>query len=120
MEGWQPKRDFDSPITALSGSKSHTHFTIYQSTQDAFPAASDIMPAFLSTQHQLVHIYGFPQSFNANPGQRSRSFFVRVFALQPVSCLLHDMKTVVLIFRGLVLEAEDLTPIKRLFGRASI
>ena len=81
--GWQPKRDFDLPITALSGSKSHTHFTIYQSTQDLL-LASDIMPAFLSTQHQLVHIYGFPQSFNANPGQRSRSSSVRVFALQPV------------------------------------
>lgn len=27
-KGWRFKRDFDSPIMAVSGPKSHTHFTI--------------------------------------------------------------------------------------------
>ena len=41
-KGWQPKKDFDSPITTLSGFKSHTHFTILPKHTKMLPAASDI------------------------------------------------------------------------------
>ena len=35
-EGWQPKKHSDSPMTAVSGTKSHTHIHDLPKHQDAF------------------------------------------------------------------------------------
>lgn len=65
------------------------------------------MPAFLSTQHQLVHIIinGFPQTRCPYVDPR-KTIQIWLFALQPVSYPLHPLhETRVLLA---LLEAEDL------------
>ena len=54
-----------------------THISRFTKAQDAglAPTASDLCLHSFQPKHQLVHIDGFPQSFDADPGKRSRSFF---------------------------------------------